>query len=256
MANVTSTRLILCIKWGDVFSPEYVNILYRACRDHLTGPIQFVCLTDDTAGLLPEISALPIPNIGLTQDQWYTRGVWPKLALFRKKLHNLSGRALFIDLDMMIVGSLDPFFDETYPLTTLDVGDGWRPNGDAPPEVGTGVFAFNIGEQSQILDGFMADSNGVIATFHNEQDYVSEMGQGIGFWPTGTVISFKRFLRRGLGRDLFESPQPPGPNVAIVAFHGAPRPIDLVTTKVWGQFPHIGLGPVPWVQEYWKKYGS
>jgi len=256
MAPKTQTRLILCMKWGDVFSPEYVNILYRACCAHVTGPIRFVCLTDDANGLLPDIHALPIPDIGLTQDQWYTSGVWPKLALFQKDLHDLSGRALFIDLDMMIVGSLDPFFDETDPLTVLDVGDGWRPNGTEKPEVGTGVFAFNIGEQRQILDSFMADRDGVIAGFQNEQDYVGEMGQGIGFWPTGAVISFKRFLRRGLGRDLFVSPPPPGPDVAIVAFHGAPRPIDLVATKVWGQFPHIGLGPVSWVQEYWEKYGS
>lgn len=76
MAPNTPTRLILCMKWGDVFSPEYVNILYRACRAHVTGPIQFVCLTDDAIGLLPDIHALSIPDIGLSQDQWFTPAVW------------------------------------------------------------------------------------------------------------------------------------------------------------------------------------
>lgn len=254
--NKTEPRLILCMKWGAAFEPDYVNILYRACRNHTTGPLRFVCLTDDGKGLHPDIDTFPIPEIGLTQDQWYTRGIWPKLAMFQNELCGLSDRALFIDLDMMVVGSLDPFFEPKSRLITLDVGVGWRPGGTATPEVGTGVFAFDIGDQRQILDSFIAHRDQVISDFFNEQDYVGDKGEELSFWPKEKVISFKRFLRKGYGRDLIKTPPPPNSDVAIVAFHGAPRPIDLVKPGIWGRFPHVGRGPINWVQDYWKKYAS
>ena len=120
-------RVILCIKWGDAFGPEYVNILHRACRANMTGAFRFVCLTDHGAGLDPEVVVLPIPEIGLTRQQWFTRGIWPKIGIFSKELGHLGGRCLFIDLDMIITGPLDVFFEDDAPFICLDGGKNWHP---------------------------------------------------------------------------------------------------------------------------------
>ena len=35
-------RVIGCVKWGTRYGPDYVNILYRAARENMTGPFRFV----------------------------------------------------------------------------------------------------------------------------------------------------------------------------------------------------------------------
>ena len=38
--------VILCMKWGTLYGPDYVNVLYAAVADNITVPFRFVCLTD------------------------------------------------------------------------------------------------------------------------------------------------------------------------------------------------------------------
>ena len=253
-------RIVLCMKWGTLFPADYVNVLFHACRRAISGPFRFVCLTDDSDGFVDGVEALPIPDIGLTQDQWYTSGVWPKLALYVADLHGLTGRCLFIDLDMIVLGGLDEMFDHRAKFIGIDVGEGWRPGkeGSKPRELGTGVFAYDLGGQVQILQAFQADMAGSMARFQNEQDFVSAHARGLEFWPDGWVISFKRWLRRPVGLDLLLAPEKPPAGTRIVAFHGDPRPIAMIPDKVgfWDRFPHLGWGQVKWVRDYWVENGG
>ena len=231
---MSSECVVICIKWGDLFGPDYVNVLHRACRANITGPFQFVCLTPDGAGLDPYIIIHPIPDIGLTPDQLYISRVWSKIAIFAPELAHLGGRCLFIDLDMMITGALDEMFEAK------------------------GVFAFDLGGQSQIMSAFLANKDHIIATYPNEQTVVGEQARDITYWPHGWVISFKRWLRRPLGVDMFVPPKAPPAQAKIIAFHGTPRPFDLVSPKAgfWDRPPHMGRGQVTWVYDYWVKYGG
>ena len=54
-------RVILCMKWGTKYGPEYVNRLYGMVRRHLKGDFRFVCLTDRSEGIRAEVQCLPIP---------------------------------------------------------------------------------------------------------------------------------------------------------------------------------------------------
>lgn len=253
-------RIVLCMKWGTLFPPDYVNVLYNACRGAISGRFRFVCLTDDAQGFQDGIEALPIPDIGLAPGEWYTRGVWPKLALYAGDLHGLRGRCLFVDLDMVVMRGLDEMFERPGAFTGIDVGEGWRPGreGTRPPELGTGAFAFDIGSQPQILDAFQADKAGAMARFRNEQDFVAAHAEGLAFWPAGWVISFKRWLRQPIGLDLMLPPKEPPDSAKIIAFHGDPRPIALVPerTGFWDRFPHMGHGQVGWVRDYWLEHGG
>jgi hypothetical protein len=253
-------RIVLCMKWGTLFPPDYVNVLYNACRASISGKFRFVCLTDDANGFVEGIEAFPIPDIGLAPEEWYTKGVWPKLALYVSDLHGLKGRCLFIDLDMVIVGGLDEMFEYSAGFVGIDVGESWRPGkeGVYPPELGTGVFAFNLGSQSQILEAFRADVAAAITRFRNEQDWVAAHADELEYWPTGWILSFKRHLRQPIGKDLFLPPKAPPASAKIVAYHGTPRPIDLVPERpgFWDRFPHLGRGQVSWVRDYWVENGG
>lgn len=253
-------RIVLCMKWGRLFPADYVNVLYNACRAAISGPFRFVCLTDDASGFAQGIEAFPIPDIGLAPAEWYTKGVWPKLALYVPDLHGLRGRALFIDLDMIVLRGLDAMFDHGSGFISTDMGESWRPKGrpGALKEPGTCVFAFDLGAEPQILTAFQADPAAAKRAFANEQDFAGAHARSMGFWPEGWIISFKRHLRQPIGLDLVLPPRAPGPKVRIVAFHGDPRPIALVPRRAghWDRFPHMGHGQVGWVRDYWVEHGG
>ena len=100
--------LILTMKWGTLYSAADVNRLARQVRRHLARPHRFICFTDDAAGLEAGVEAMPLPELGLPAGHSDTR--WRKLALFRRDLGGLSGTALFLDLDLVVVDDLEPFF--------------------------------------------------------------------------------------------------------------------------------------------------
>ena len=69
MASAMNTsqdrRVVLCMKWGTKYGPEYVNRLYAMVRRHLRGDFEFVCLTDNDEGVRSEVRCLPIPSLEL-----------------------------------------------------------------------------------------------------------------------------------------------------------------------------------------------
>lgn len=250
---------IVTMKWGTLFSADYVNVLYRACRASATLPFDFVCFTENSVGLDPSISAKPLPYIGLQPEEWYQRGVWPKLALYKESLGGLSGRCLFIDLDMMILRDLDAFLTYGGRFVTTDMGQSWRPGMSRKnPEAGTCIFAFNFGEETQILDQFLANRAAAKAKYKNEQDFVGAHATSMDYWPEGWVISFKRWLRRPIGLDLLLPPTLPPESAKVLAFHGNPRPADLMRSGInfWDTLPHMGNGKVGWMIDYWKRFGG
>jgi hypothetical protein len=247
------------MKWGTLYPADYVNVLHSACRRNLTGAFRFVCLTDDAAGLSPGIEAFPIPELPLTAGMRQS-GQWAKLAVYRADLYGLTGRALVIDLDMVICGPLDAFFERPEPFVVTDMGGDWRPRptGRALQEPGTCLFAFDLGQQAQILERFLEDPEAAVAGHVIEQVWVGAQADGLGYWPAGWVISFKRHLRQPIGLDLIRPPKPPPPDARVVAFHGSPRPADLLRPGAgfWDRFPHLGHGQVPWLVDYWTGNGG
>jgi hypothetical protein len=256
---MSQENIVMCMKWGTLYAADYVNVLYNAVRKAMDRPFRFICLTDDRDGFLPGIEALPIPDIGLTQAEWFLPGIWPKLALYGADLHGLSGRCLFIDLDMMVFSDLGAMFDYGRGFISTDMGPAWEnPPRLGPGECATSIFAFDIGQETQILERFLEDKAGALAKFQNEQDFVGAHAKTMGFFPPGWILSFKRHLRQPIGLDLFLAPKRPPQSTKVLAFHGRPRPANLVAERAgfWDRFPHMGHGRVQWVVDYWRENGG
>jgi hypothetical protein len=75
-------------------------------------------------------------------------------------------------------------------------------------------------------------------------------------WPRHWIISYKFQLRRALLIDWILHPRRPPPEVPMVAFHGDPRPIAMATGWLSSlrEFPHVWIGRVRWMHDYWKRY--
>jgi hypothetical protein len=243
------------MKWGRLYGPDYVNVLYNSSRSQITGDFRFVCLTDDATGINKDVETYPIPDIGLEEKHW-RRGCWPKISLFKEDLHGLQGRALFIDLDTVLWGAMDDFFTFGEGFVAIDSRP-WRYKSGAPRTMSS-IFAFDLGSMNYLVEKLMASRDALIPTYSSDQEYIADATKNISYWPDEWIRSFKYHLRQPLILDRFRSPKQPGPQAKALCFHGKPRPIDLIIPPKsnWDVFPHYGKGKVAWMVDYWLKNGG
>jgi hypothetical protein len=241
--GATLQRVVLCMKWGTKYGPEYVNRLYAMVRRHLAGDFRFVCLTDDTRGVRAEVECLPLPTLELAPGA--DRG-WPKLTTFKSDLHGLAGRALFLDLDVVIVDDIGPFFD--LPGEFLIIKDWkrpWRVTGNSS------VYRFQVGAHADILQRFVDNQAAVRQRYRNEQEYLShalhEQGR-LAYWPTGWCRSFKYHCIPRWPLNHWRAPAVPA-GTRIVIFHGEVNPPDALAGRRNRRFR--AMRPAAWVAAHW-----
>ncbi len=241
---------VLCIKWGKKYGPEYVNKLHAMVGRHLKRPHRFVCLTDDAEGISPGIDVKPIPMVGFDEfDQrkpWTFGHGWLKLTSFAEPLYDLSGRTLFLDLDIVIVDSLDPFFERTEPFVVIKEWDKSDGTGN------TSCYLYTIGAHTDALEHLRANYPGSIADVRNEQEFITGFlnRQGkLAYWPDAWCRSFKRHCMRPGLLGWFQPPTIPE-GARIIAFHGKPNPPDAIA-GVSGKWYRRVL-PTQWVADHWR----
>ena len=248
------------MKWGRLYGPEYVNHLRAGVARHLARPHRFVCFTDDASGLGADIEALPLPALGLPQGHLDRR--WQKLAVFQRELADLHGTTLFLDLDLVIVDALDPFFD--LPGRFLIVRDDdlfrakplrrLRPQRDRfLASVGnSSVFRFEIGAQRYILDTYVADPKGATERYEISQQFQTAQLAAHGdlhYWPSDWCGSFKNACVPRLAMSYLRDPQVP-PGARIVVFAGEPKMGDVLAGG--GHKWYRRIGNVDWLSRAWR----
>jgi hypothetical protein len=239
-------RHILCMKWGTKYGPEYVNRLYAMVRRHLSGDFVFTCLTDDAKGIRPEVQCLPIPALDLPLGI-PERG-WTKLATFSADLHGLEGTALFLDVDVVITGSLDSFFEEPGEFVIIhDYKRPWRITGNSS------VYRFKLGAHPDVLAYFRENFATIRGQFRNEQAYLSDFlhRQGkLSYWPKAWCPSFKYHGIPQWPTNYWKPPFIPQ-DARIVIFHGECNPPDALAGKRNRRFRYIQ--PATWVAAHWRE---
>lgn len=262
-------KLVICMKWGDRYPAEYVNRLWRSVRKHVTGDVQMVCFTDDREGVVKDVDCRPLPKFAGVRADLAVKP-WRKLSLWKAGLaDDLVGRdALFLDLDVVVVGSLDPYWEFQPGSYTV-----WENPTKPGSGIGnTSVFRFTVGAHPEIYDYFMADPVGLYEKeFRIEQEYISAVlgdgkvkpgkggnplmwGQGEqGFWPKGWCVSFKKDLLPGWPMRFWQVPEVPA-GTSVVVFHGKPDPDEARD----GQWPAKGwkkiykyVRPTQWIADNW-----
>ena len=249
-----ATVNILTLKWGIKYGPEYVNRLYSGVRRHLELDFRFLCFTDDTRGLSPEVEVHPIPDFDVPPA--WQRTPWLKLALFRDGLAELSGQSLFLDLDILITGRMDDFFSYApgRPCIIRDWEKSLQRLFRRHGEPGnSSVFRFESGSSGAILDRFMAERDRALSQYRTvvDQRYLAEaLGRDKAWWPPDWVVSFKRHCIPAFPLNLLVPPRMPS-GARIVVFHGRPNPHEALAGYRSGR-PHRICRPAEWVCRHWR----
>lgn len=200
---------VWCVLNGTKYRDEDAHILRAMVARHLQAPHRFRCLSDR-----------PIAGIDclVLADRW--PGWWAKLQLFQVE----HEQALYLDLDCVVVGSLDPLVCPRRQARQLSLPANWALSGWGGCQ--SSVMSWG-GNQSWLLRDFDPAQIGVPENGNcgaygpdrlwGDQEYITSVagnpGAGV-VWPMPGVYSYKYHCHGG---------KPPA-DAAVVCFHGEPKP--------------------------------
>lgn len=228
-------KQIVCINWGEKYGARYVNRLYKMVRAHTTPPFRFVVFTDVRDGLLPGVECFDLPEMpGFMPKN--TLGQWPKSRLWAPKLGDLDGPFLFVDLDISITGSLDPFFEfgnEEDVILARNPAKPFQRLGQ------TSIYRMPVGALSSLQTMFAADPQSIADTYRFEQHFVTKNApRGITFWPRSWVRHFRIDCIPTFPLNYFLDPRIPN-GARVIIFAGALNPDDAIAGQYHEDFPHL-----------------
>lgn len=188
---------------------EYVNKLFNMVARNLPEKHKYVCFTDDPTGINPEIETPELPDS--------LRGWWNKLYLFKPGLFEDGERIVYLDLDTIIVGSLDEIikYDGDFAICR----DFFNPD-----TIQSGFMMWRGGFGAEIWESFVkwgypniegGDQQWIARTLP-EVDIVQKL------YPR-SFVSYKVHAERMFPKQS-----------KVVCFHGLPRPHE-----VEGWVPHV-----------------
>ncbi len=230
---------VLCLKWGRKYSAKYVNILYHSVKRNLSLDYDFVCLTDNKQGLDEGIKTfdlidIPVPKEGKNSS-------WRRLALFSPEIASacgIKGRVLYIDLDVIIKGSLNGIFLQPAGFLVA------RRKGDSAD---ISVCRFEVGSQERVWRRYVQNPEDAARLYVDERNFISETVKDKQFIPDGWCVRFKSLI------PLLPWMQPKQPMSArMVLFEGSPMPHEAVSGR-WGGRQRKS---VDWVATHWCAQGG
>jgi hypothetical protein len=226
-------KYVVCIKHGNKYESEYVNVLHSMVSRHLTLEHEFVCFTENKAGINPTITVLDLPMVPV-------KGWWFKTLLFNPNLQ-IQGTILFIDLDVVIFQNIDKLFTHN-PGNFCVIRDFNRYFHKNWVKINSSVVRWNTGQNPQIYKNFIKDPVGQSKRYHGDQDWLFEqVKDNYEFWPDDWIQSYKWEMRENAkivrnnntGKKNFMVLGQPKikPDTAIAVFHGDPNPKECV--DIW-----------------------
>lgn len=237
LAASGGVKQVICINWGTKYGPPFINRLYAMVARNITPPFTFTCFTDNREGLRPEIRCEDLPPLEVEMPT-NTKGIWPKARLWGPKLGDLQGPVLFLDQDVVVVGSLDSFFEvggandvvlaknQTTPFERLGQ---------------TSVFRFPVGGLVDLQERFRADPQGVADKYEFEQRFVTRNAPGgAKFFPRRHVLHFRQDCRWPFPLNYWLAPRLPA-DARVVLF---PRGL-LPQHAIDGRYGKKGSGGTP-----------
>lgn len=228
-------------------------------------PFRFVCITDHAEGLDEGIETIDLPYFALERDLW-TRGMWPKLAIFKHDFFESGTPILYMDVDVVLNGDLAPVFEHIRSNPGMhttkdwhDTHERWFPKLFPHERITHGaVLGFTAGEQDHLYELIKDRGPDVIDEWGDDQPFIHHQAVNQRYFPEEWILSFKKSLAWHLPVSLLKEPSQPPESCKIVSFHGRPNPQECTQKpfKRWGNGEKIGFFPVSWVKRYWNKYNA
>ncbi len=176
------------------YTVEWVDKLYRMVNKNLSTKFKFFCMTNEE-GFKEKVIRIPF------KKPW--RGWWAKMELFNLNSSIGCDSLLYLDLDTLIVSSLDPIFSwfdsQKISVAFAKQNAQGREDGLIWEKVGktrvnkynTSTFIFSPGKTTPIFNLFYRKSNYYQSTFHGDQDFLGY------FYPNMITMPQEWFSRIG-----------------------------------------------------------
>ena len=233
---------IVTFKWRprvgyrSAYGPAQVNTLQRMVARHYGKPHRFICVTDDPAGLDPDVEAVPLWNdhAAVPNPSFKTGpSCYRRLKVFSREIGSVLGeRFCCMDLDTVITADLAPILDRPEDFLA------WR-NPDPRWPLNGSMFMLTAGSRPQVWESFDPASSPAVShaagCFGSDQGWMSYvLGRDEATWgPEHGVYSYQMEIRK-LGNRL-------PANARAVMFHGAWDPWMPTVHKV-----------APWVRRHYQ----
>jgi hypothetical protein len=228
-------KQIVCINWGTKFGAPYINRLYSMVSRNITPPFRFVCFTDVSDGVRSEVDCFDLPEMPGFMPQ-NTRGKWPKSRLWAPTLGDLQGSFLFLDLDVVITASLDPFFEfgsEDDIVLAHNVAKPFQRLGQ------TSIYRAPVGALAPLQEIFARDPQAVADKYRYEQHFVTRNAPGgVKFWPKAWVRHFRIECIPTFPLNFVLPPRIPT-GARVIIFAGGPNPPEAITGQYDEDMPHL-----------------
>lgn len=233
---------VVCFKWKPQdgyrthFSAEHVNVMQRMVARNYPQPHRFFCVTDDPAGLGPEVTRVELwKDFAALRNPQGTQkpACYRRLKMFAPEAEKTFGkRFVCIDLDAIVTGDLRPLWNRTEDFII------W---GDLHPRVfyNGSMWMMTAGARRQVWEEFTPHA-APRAAFEagflgSDQAWISyRLGRGEATWGVADgVYSYRVHIKRAPDRALPK-------NARVVFFHGVLDPWDESAQKL------------KWVRDHWR----
>ena len=191
------------------------------------------------------IEVRPLPELN---DDGLPEKAWKKLGLFTSQLADLTGQALFLDLDIVIRDNIDAFFEVDGDFRIIK---DWDFENDIIGN--SSVFRFEVNKYPDIIENFYKEGKDIRKRYKNEQAFLSHKMHEKGilqYWDKSWCVSFKRNCLRPFPLNFFMQPKDPVES-KILVFHGRPTP-EQAYKGYWGKGGFRYVKPTKWLDKYWK----
>jgi tetratricopeptide (TPR) repeat protein len=203
---------VVCIKYGTKYGADYVNRLASMAQRWSSVDVDFVCFTEDSSGLAEGVRTLPLPAKnahGEDIDGW-----WYKLSLFRGEIDGIGSHMLYMDVDVVLTGSIDPllYYDSDFAIAVNCYA----------PSFSSSIMRFKNGAHPELWSDFTEEDAGRLP---GDEDWIASKIPDADIFPEDWCTIYRLHAVHGI---------PDG--ARVVSFGGLPNPDDY---------------PAPWIKDYW-----
>lgn len=238
---------VVCWKWRSkpgyrsMFTSHHVNVLRSMVERNYRRPHEFVCVTDDAAGLDERVRHVKLwsDHAGLRNPHGDLQpSCYRRLKAFSKDAGRLFGpRFVSIDLDCVVTGDLAPLWDRPEDFVI------WGDTNPNTPYNGS-MWMLRAGTRARVWDEFDPKFSPRYARslgyFGSDQAWIGAcLGKREAMWTTADgVYSFRNHI---FPHRTFKTKPALPDGCRIVLFHGRLDP--------WSP----GLSRrFPWIAEHWR----
>jgi hypothetical protein len=214
---------VFCVYVGDAYIIDYVQNLKHGVDKHLSEEHTFNIFTDrrDQHKELEDLGIVRyVPDFGSIKKWWY------KMFMFNKEL-NITGPVLYLDLDVIVVGNLDPLVTKDNKFRIIH--DFNRSNvGMHYAKSNSSAMSWVFEQHTHLWERFKIDIPKHTSRMAGDQDFIHLNVMNKEWWPSNWIVSYKWEYKRN---KLYAVDQ-----TKVLVFHGKPKPHeieDIALQEIW-----------------------